>query len=228
MVKEREEIDHGQDGDDRERKRRRRKFRRGLAIAFSIAVLLLAIGAIGYFLFQIPLNVWLWVLAGILALLLTLGVVRVSGIAGVAVLAILLGGGWAYLAFGPCGWPLHKKCEVEVAGEEDDEECDDGNTVSGDGCGAVFSFGIQGGREAGRTFIENLTLFSHLANVGDAKSLVIHPASTTHQQMDATALKAAGVGEDLVRLSVGIEDPDDLIEALGRALRASQKRQAAE
>ncbi len=96
------------------------------------------------------------------------------------------------------------------------------------GCGAVFSFGIEGGREAGRTFIENLTLFSHLANVGDAKSLVIHPASTTHQQMDAAALKAAGVGEDLVRLSVGLEDAEDLIEALGRALRASQKRRAAE
>ena len=97
-----------------------------------------------------------------------------------------------------------------------------------DGCGAIFSFGIRGGREAGRVFIENLSLFSHLANVGDAKSLVIHPASTTHQQMDAAALKAAGVGEDLVRLSVGLEDPDDLIDALGRALRAAQKRVAAE
>ncbi|MGE0735411.1 MAG: O-acetylhomoserine aminocarboxypropyltransferase [Alphaproteobacteria bacterium] len=91
------------------------------------------------------------------------------------------------------------------------------------GCGAVFSFGIKGGREAGRRFIENLGLFSHLANVGDAKSLVIHPASTTHQQMDAAALKAAGIGEDLVRLSIGLEDPDDLIDDLGRALYASQK-----
>ncbi len=96
------------------------------------------------------------------------------------------------------------------------------------GCGSIFSFGIAGGREAGRLFIENLGLFSHLANVGDAKSLVIHPASTTHQQMDAEALKAAGVGEDLVRLSVGLEDPDDLIADLGRALHASQKRMAAE
>ena len=77
------------------------------------------------------------------------------------------------------------------------------------GAGAILSFGVNGGREAGRAFIENLKVFSHLANVGDAKSLVIHPASTTHQQMDAEALKAAGVGEDLVRLSVGLEDADD-------------------
>ena len=91
------------------------------------------------------------------------------------------------------------------------------------GCGAVPSFGIEGGREGGRKFIESLRLFSHLANVGDARSLVIHPASTTHQQLDAEALAAAGVGEDLVRISVGIEDPDDLIADLNRALRASQK-----
>src|SRR5690606_16246362 len=91
------------------------------------------------------------------------------------------------------------------------------------GCGAVFSFGVKGGREAGRRFIEGLSLFSHLANVGDAKSLVIHPASTTHQQMDAAALKAAGIGEDLVRLSVGLEDPADLIDDLARGLRASQR-----
>ncbi|MDP6951445.1 MAG: PLP-dependent transferase, partial [Alphaproteobacteria bacterium] len=71
------------------------------------------------------------------------------------------------------------------------------------GCGAIFSFGIKGGREAGRKFIERLRLFSHLANVGDAKSLVIHPASTTHQQMSADDLEAAGVGENLIRLSVG-------------------------
>lgn len=93
-----------------------------------------------------------------------------------------------------------------------------------DGCGAVFSFGIDGGREAGRAFIEGLRLFSHLANVGDAKSLVIHPASTTHQQMGAEELAAAGVGEDLVRLSVGLEEPDDLIADLERGLRASRKR----
>jgi len=91
------------------------------------------------------------------------------------------------------------------------------------GCGAVFTFGIKGGREAGRKFIERLRVFSHLANVGDAKSLVIHPASTTHQQMDADALKAAGIGEDMVRLSVGLEDADDLIGDLEQALRAATK-----
>ena len=91
------------------------------------------------------------------------------------------------------------------------------------GCGAVFSFGIKGGRAAGRVFIEGLRTFSHLANVGDAKSLVIHPASTTHQQMDAAALKAAGIGEELVRLSVGLEDPQDLIEDLDQALRAAAR-----
>ncbi len=91
------------------------------------------------------------------------------------------------------------------------------------GAGAILSFGIVGGSEAGRTFIESLRLFSHLANVGDAKSLVIHPASTTHQQMDAEALRVAGVGEDMVRLSIGLEDSEDLIEDLGRALHASQK-----
>jgi O-acetylhomoserine (thiol)-lyase len=95
------------------------------------------------------------------------------------------------------------------------------------GSGSIFSFGIKGGREAGRRFIEALQLFSHLANVGDAKSLVIHPASTTHQQMDAASLKAAGIGEELVRLSVGLEDPEDLIEDLSRALRASQPRRMA-
>ena len=91
------------------------------------------------------------------------------------------------------------------------------------GCGAVFSFEIAGGREAGRVFIERLGLFSHLANVGDAKSLVIHPASTTHQQMDAAALRAAGIGEGLVRLSVGLEDPEDLIADLDQALRAAAR-----
>ncbi|MGD9536539.1 MAG: O-acetylhomoserine aminocarboxypropyltransferase [Alphaproteobacteria bacterium] len=92
------------------------------------------------------------------------------------------------------------------------------------GCGAVFCFGVKGGREAGRRLIEAASLFSHLANVGDAKSLIIHPASTTHQQMDAAALAAAGVGEDMVRLSVGLEDADDLIDDLDRALKASQRK----
>ena len=91
------------------------------------------------------------------------------------------------------------------------------------GSGAIFSFELKGGREAGRHFIEAMRLFSHLANVGDAKSLVIHPGSTTHQQMDAEALRAAGITEGLVRLSIGLEDPDDLIDDLSRALTASQK-----
>ncbi len=98
------------------------------------------------------------------------------------------------------------------------------------GSGAVFSFGIKGGRDAGRAFIERLGIFSHLANVGDAKSLVIHPASTTHQQMSAEALAEAGVGEELVRLSVGLEDANDLIgdldQALGFAMRAATARAA--
>ena len=87
--------------------------------------------------------------------------------------------------------------------------------------GSIFSFDIKGGREAGRRFIERLKLFSHLANVGDAKSLVIHPASTTHAQLDAAALKEAGIGEGMIRLSVGLEDPDDLLDDLGQALRAA-------
>jgi O-acetylhomoserine (thiol)-lyase len=91
------------------------------------------------------------------------------------------------------------------------------------GAGSIVSFGIKGGRPAGRKFIESLRMISHLANVGDAKTLVIHPASTTHQQMDAAQLAAAGIGEELVRLSVGIEAAQDIIDDLGLALRASQK-----
>src|SRR6476661_5664541 len=79
------------------------------------------------------------------------------------------------------------------------------------GAGSVFSFDIRGGREAGQEFIRGLTLWSHLANVGDAKSLVIHPASTTHRQLSEEELRAAGVGPGTIRLSVGIEDADDLI-----------------
>jgi O-acetylhomoserine (thiol)-lyase len=91
------------------------------------------------------------------------------------------------------------------------------------GAGAILSFGIAGGRKAGAKLIERLKVFSHLANVGDAKSLVIHPASTTHQQMSAEELAKAGVGEELVRLSIGLEDALDLIDDLGQALAASQK-----
>ena len=91
------------------------------------------------------------------------------------------------------------------------------------GAGAILSFGIKGGRKAGAKLIERLKVFSHLANVGDAKSLVIHPASTTHQQMSVEELAKAGVGEELVRLSIGLEDPQDLTDDLGQALAASQK-----
>ncbi len=91
------------------------------------------------------------------------------------------------------------------------------------GCGAVFSFNIKGNRASGKRFIETLKIFSHLANVGDAKSLVIHPASTTHFRMDEAALKSAGIAEGTVRLSVGLENVSDLIDDLSRALKASQR-----
>jgi O-acetylhomoserine (thiol)-lyase len=91
------------------------------------------------------------------------------------------------------------------------------------GAGAMMSFGVKGGRDAGRKLIERMKLFSHLANVGDAKSLIIHPGSTTHQQMSSEELTRAGIGEDLVRLSIGLEDAKDLTEDLDQALKASQK-----
>ena len=89
------------------------------------------------------------------------------------------------------------------------------------GCGAVFGFELSGGRQAGIRFIEALEVFSHLANVGDAKSLVIHPASTTHHRMGSEALAKAGISEGLIRLSVGLEDTKDLIADLKKGLRAA-------
>ena len=89
------------------------------------------------------------------------------------------------------------------------------------GCGAVFGFELTGGRQAGIRFIEALEVFSHLANVGDAKSLVIHPASTTHHRMGSDALGKAGISEGLIRLSVGLEDTKDLIADLKKGLRAA-------
>ena len=86
------------------------------------------------------------------------------------------------------------------------------------GAGAVFCFDLPGGRDAGVTFIENLSLFSHLANVGDAKSLVIHPATTTHRQLNDDELSAAGIGPGTIRVSIGIEDADDLINDIEYAL----------
>ena len=91
------------------------------------------------------------------------------------------------------------------------------------GCGAVFSLNLRGTRAQGRKFIETLNLFSHLANVGDAKSLVIHPASTTHFRMSAEDLAKSAITEGTIRLSIGLEDPEDLIEDLSRALYAAAK-----
>ncbi len=91
------------------------------------------------------------------------------------------------------------------------------------GAGAVFSFNLKGGREAGRAFTEGLEIFSHLANVGDAKSLVIHPASTTHYRMSDEDLKKAGIGEGTIRVSVGLEDIDDLLEDLSRGIHLAKK-----
>jgi O-acetylhomoserine (thiol)-lyase len=87
------------------------------------------------------------------------------------------------------------------------------------GPGAVFSFGVKGGRDAGRVFIEALEVCSHLANIGDTRTLVIHPASTTHQQLSDEALVACGVSPDLIRISIGIEDADDILYDLDRALQ---------
>ena len=91
------------------------------------------------------------------------------------------------------------------------------------GAGAVFSFDIQGSRQQGKAFVEALKLFSHLANVGDCRSLVIHPASTTHFRMDDAALAQAGIGQGTIRLSIGLEDAEDLVDDLKRALRAAEK-----
>jgi O-acetylhomoserine (thiol)-lyase len=89
------------------------------------------------------------------------------------------------------------------------------------GAGGMMTFGIKGGMAAGKKFIEALKLFSHVANVGDAKSLVIHPASTTHQQLSAEQRAEAGISDDLIRLSIGIEEIDDILWDLDQALGAS-------
>jgi O-acetylhomoserine (thiol)-lyase len=113
-------------------------------------------------------------------------------------------------------WVLHPT----LPSHEDHELA---KTLLPKGAGSIVSFGIKGGRSAGGKFIEACALASHLANVGDAKTLIIHPGSTTHQQMTAEQLKTAGVGEELIRLSVGLEDPQDIIDDLSQALRVSQK-----
>ncbi len=112
---------------------------------------------------------------------------------------------------------------VNYADLPDSPECERASRYVPNGAGAVFTFGLRGGREAGRAFIEALELWSHLANVGDAKSLVIHPATTTHQQLSDEELAAAGIGPDMIRLSVGLEDVDDLLWDLERGLRAAAR-----
>ncbi len=91
------------------------------------------------------------------------------------------------------------------------------------GAGSIFSFGVKGGRQAGRKFIEAVQLASHVANVGDARTLVIHPGSTTHGQLSTAELERSGISEDLIRVSIGLEDPSDIIADLLQALKASQR-----
>jgi O-acetylhomoserine (thiol)-lyase len=107
---------------------------------------------------------------------------------------------------------------IAYAGLPDDPSYPLARKYLPDGPGSIFSFGLRGGREAGSVFIEALELWSHLANVGDAKSLVIHPASTTHQQLSDPEMQASGVRPEMIRVSVGLEDADDLIWDLDRAL----------
>jgi len=91
------------------------------------------------------------------------------------------------------------------------------------GFGGIVGFGIKGGLEAGKKFINSLTLLSHLANIGDAKSLVIHPASTTHQQLTRDEQEATGVTEDFIRLSIGLEDVKDIQEDIDQALKKAAR-----
>lgn len=112
---------------------------------------------------------------------------------------------------------------VRYPGDERHPQAELARALLPNGGGGVIAFAIEGGRDAGQKFIERLEIFSHLANVGDTRSLVIHPASTTHQQLDDAALAAAGIDQGLVRLSIGLEDPADLIADLRQALAASQR-----
>jgi O-acetylhomoserine (thiol)-lyase len=92
------------------------------------------------------------------------------------------------------------------------------------GYGGLVGFGVKGGLEAGKQVIRNVKLFSHLANIGDTKSLIVHPASTTHQQLTPEEQASTGVTSDFLRLSIGIEDPQDIIEDLDQALKAAAKQ----
>lgn len=112
---------------------------------------------------------------------------------------------------------------INYPGLEDNPYHERGKQLLPMGVGSVFSFGVKGGREASAKFMTNLQLASHLANIGDAKTLMLHPGSTTHQQLSEQQLEAAGIPDDLVRISVGIEDVDDIIWDLDQALAATMK-----
>ena len=107
---------------------------------------------------------------------------------------------------------------VRYSGLENDPSHEVASRILHNGFGGVVVFGVKGGREAGLKVVDNVKLFTHLANVGDAKSLIIHPASTTHSQLTPEQLEAAHLSEDLIRLSVGIENVDDIIADLDQAL----------
>src|SRR5258706_16301681 len=115
----------------------------------------------------------------------------------------------------------HSKVDwVNYAGLEDNECHLLHRTYCPRGAGSVFTFGLKGGYEAGVKLVNGVKLFSHLANIGDTRSLIIHPASTTHRQLDTEQRKAAGAGDDVVRLSVGIETVEDIIADLDQAMAA--------
>jgi O-acetylhomoserine (thiol)-lyase len=111
---------------------------------------------------------------------------------------------------------------VRYPGLEDDPAYKNASLQFKNGFGGMVVFGIKGGRENGEKFINNLPLFSHLANVGDAKSLAIHPASTTHSQLSEEEQRAGGITPDLVRLSIGIENINDIIDAIDTALKVAE------
>ncbi len=114
----------------------------------------------------------------------------------------------------------HEQVEwVHYNGFEDSEYAPLVEKYLKNGAGSVLTFGIKGGREAGRKFIDAIELFSHVANVGDARSLIIHPASTTHQQLNEEELIQSGVPEELIRLSIGLENAEDLTHALEQAFQ---------
>ena len=112
---------------------------------------------------------------------------------------------------------------VNYPGLEGHESYEKGQRYLPRGAGGIFTFGIKGGAEAGRRFIENLEIISHLANVGDVRTLAIHPASTTHQQLTEEEQRLAGITPDLIRISTGLEDAEDLIREIDQALTLATK-----